>query len=151
MDQTEGGIPATQIPRIRITDVRRRFYVERGQLAQGPVRPVLVVVDHLLGQDPLQMPTTEDQHLVEALTTNRPDEPLGEGIGSGCSHRSMDYLDAVNSEYLVEARGELGVPVSDQELDGNGPILQRHGQVPRLLDNPGAGRVNREEVAGQHR
>jgi len=39
-------------------------------------------------------------------------------------------------------RGELGVPVSDEELDGMESILQHHRQVPRLLDNPGTGRMS---------
>ena|ERR1019366_76029 len=136
MDQTEDGIPATQIPRLGITDGRRWFCVERGQLTQGPVWPVLVVVSHVLGQDSFEMPAAEDQHPVEALTTNRPDEPLGEGIGSRCSDRSADDSDSVRSEDLVEARGELGVAVTDEELDGMDPIFEHHGQVPRLLDYP---------------
>ena len=42
----------------------------RSQLIQPSVWPVLVVVDHLLGQDLSEVPAAEDQHPVEALTTN---------------------------------------------------------------------------------
>src|SRR5665213_1436007 len=179
VDQTEGGITATQIPGVGITEVRRRFYVERGQLSQCPVRPVSVVVGDVLGQDSFQMSTTEDEHPVEALSTYGADEALGEGVGLRSPDRGADDPDAFGPEDLVETRGELGVPVTDQELDGMDPILQHHGQVPRLLDNPGTGRmsgdpghmhpsgveldeeqhvealqqhcVDREEVTGQHR
>jgi hypothetical protein len=40
---------------------------ERRQLTQCPVWPVLVVVVHILGQDPFQMPPAENRHPVEAL------------------------------------------------------------------------------------
>src|SRR5664280_1287135 len=179
MDQSEGSITATHIAGLGIAEVRRQFYAERGQLTQGPVRPVLVVMDHVLGQDSLQMSTTEDEHPVEALSAYGADEALGEGVGLRSSDRGTDDPDALGLEDLVEARGELGVPVMDQELDWMDPIFQHHGQVPRLLDNPGAGRmsgdsghmypssieldeeqhvealqqhrVDRKEVTGQHR
>ena len=128
MGETEDRVTSTQIPRLGITDGRRWFYVERGLLPQCPVWPVAVVMDHVLGQELFQMSVAEDQHPVEALTTNRPDEPLGEGIGSRCSHRGADDPDAVSSEDLVEARGELGVPVADEEPDGMDPIDQCQGQ-----------------------
>src|ERR1035438_6453627 len=67
VDQTEGGISATQIPGLGITEMGRRFYIERGHLTQGPVRPVLVVMDHVFGQDLFQLSMTEDEHPVEAL------------------------------------------------------------------------------------
>ena len=142
MGETEHRVTSTQIPRLGITDGRRWFYVERGLLPQCPVWPVAVVMDHVLGQDLFQMSVAEDQHPVEALTTNRPDEPLGEGFGSGSPDRGADDPDVFGPEDFVEARGELGVPVSDEEPDGNDPILQQRGQVPRLLDHPGAGRMS---------
>jgi cytosine/adenosine deaminase-related metal-dependent hydrolase len=96
------------------------------------VWPVSVVVGDVLGQHTFEVPATEDQHAVEALTADGADEALGEGVGSGSSHRSADDADAVSSEDLIEARGELGVPVTDQELDGNDPVPQHHGQVALL-------------------
>jgi hypothetical protein len=142
VDQTEGGITATQIPGLGITDVRRRFYVEWGQLTQGPVRPVLVVMDHVFGQDLFQLSMTEDEHPVEALSTYGADETLGVGVGLRSPDRGADDPDAFGPEDLVEARSELGVPVTDQELDWMDPIIQHHRQVPRLLDNPGTGRMS---------
>ena len=125
------------------------------------------------------MSTIKDQHAVEALPADGPDEALGERIGSRSPHRGADDPDAVGSEDLVDTRGELGVSVSDEEFDTMVSVLQRHGQVSRLLDNPWASRVSgdpsdiyasgvelnekgnveafqqhrvdREEVAGQHR
>ena len=76
MDQPEDGAVATQVLRHRIIDRQRRVHGVRGLLSQTSVRPVLVEMDHVLGQDSFQMSTTEDQHPVEALTTNGPDEPV---------------------------------------------------------------------------
>jgi hypothetical protein len=71
----------------------------------------------------------------------RSDEALGEGIGSGRPDWGADDPDILRPEDLVEARRELGVPVTDQELDGTDSILQSHGQVSRLLDDPSPGRM----------
>jgi len=86
---------------------------------------------------------TEDQHPVEALTADGADEALGEGVGSGSSDRGADDVDTFRLEDIVEAGDELGVTVTDQELDGKDPILQCQGQVSRLLDDPGTGRARR--------
>jgi hypothetical protein len=79
-----------------VSDIRLEVvsHRERGQLTQGPVRPVAVVVGHVLGQDVFEISTAEDEHPVEALTTNRPDEPLGECIDPRCSDRYADDPDA---------------------------------------------------------
>jgi hypothetical protein len=41
-----------------------------------------------------------------------------------------------SEKHLVEAVGELGIPVVDQEPRGSSFLLERHGQVPRLLGDP---------------
>ena len=50
-------------------------------------------------------------------------------------------LNPYRLEDLVEGGTELGVTISEQELDLQAPILQLPGQVPRLLGRPGAGRL----------
>src|SRR5664279_3197396 len=115
---------------------------ERGLLTQGPVRPVSVVMGDVLGQDAFEVPTTEDQRSVEALTADGADEAFGEGVGSGSSGRCANDADTFCLEDLVEARGGLGVPVTNEESDVMDPNLQCHGQVSRLVDHPGAGRMS---------
>ena len=51
---------------------------QRRFLLQALVRPVAVVVPGVLGQDVAEMPLTEDQHVIQALTAQRPCEPLSE-------------------------------------------------------------------------
>ena len=87
------------------------------------------------------MSTAEDQHPVETLATDGADEALGEGVGPRSPDRGPDDPDAVGAEDLVEARGELGVSVPDQELDRMGPFGEHHAQVAGLLDDPRACRV----------
>ena len=142
MDQTEDGAAPLEVSRFGITD--RPWWCERkpSQLIQTSVRTMLYVVDYVLGQDSLQMSTTKDQHMVEALTADCADEALSERIGSGSPHRGADDPDAVGSEDLVDTRGDLGISVSNEELDTMGLVLQRQGQVPRLLDNPWASRMS---------
>ena len=44
--------------------------------------------------------------------------------------------DADRGEHRVERRGELGVPVPDQELEAVRVILEVHQQVAGLLGHP---------------
>ena len=54
--------------------------------------------------------------------------------------KTHDYH-ALRLEDLIEAGGELGVPIAEQEVDLQAPILEHPGQVPRLLGHPGASRL----------
>jgi len=58
--------------------------------------PVTVVVVDILVDHGFEMPTTEDQHPVEALTTHGASEALGEGVGPWRSDRGADDSDEVN-------------------------------------------------------
>src|ERR1039458_8274493 len=49
-----------------------------------------------------------------AVTANK---ALRDRIRSRGSYRSLHYPDAVGAEHVVEADGELRVPVADEELD----------------------------------
>jgi hypothetical protein len=70
------------------------------------------------------MPLAEDQHVVQALPAKRAHEPLRRGVRSWRPDRRLDHPRAVPGEDLVECRGELGVPVADQELEPAGPVAQ---------------------------
>ena len=100
------------------------------------MRPVHVVVGHVLGQDALQMASTEDENSVETLTTDRADETFGEGISPWRPDRRADDPDALSPEYLIEARSELGVSVTDQELDWMRPVAQHQAQIAGFVGQP---------------
>lgn len=46
------------------------------------MRPLLYVVDHVGAEHPLEVAPAVDQHVVEALGTDCPHEPLREGVGA---------------------------------------------------------------------
>ena len=73
----------------------RRTKVERdGSLA-------VVVLDVRL-QHRSKMPFAQEEHPIEALGADRPDEPFGIGVGLGCPPRRAQDLDLLGADYLVE-------------------------------------------------
>ena len=64
---------------------------------------------------PLDVPTTEDQDVVEALSAHGPHEPLREGVRPRCADRRSDDPDALGAEHCIEASAERGVPVVQEE------------------------------------
>src|SRR5262245_39910163 len=53
---------------------------ERTIHLQGSVRAPLMVILKVLGQQPPQMSLVQDDHVVQALATDTPDEPLDIGV-----------------------------------------------------------------------
>src|SRR6266536_1804473 len=62
---------------------------------------------------------------------------LGVSVRLRRPDRRSDDLCAFGAEYLVEATGELGVVVAEQEPGRHLPVVQIHRGVPGLLGNPG--------------
>jgi hypothetical protein len=110
-------------------------------LPQGPVRPVRVVVIDVLAKNQPQVPFTGDQHPVQALAAGTADPAFGDRIRPGRLDKCLDDPHADRGEYHVEGGGELGIPVSDQELQAVNVILEVHEQVAGLLGHPRASRM----------
>jgi len=111
VDQTEDGVGAAQILRLGVTDWWRRVHGERGLLSQCPVRPMLVVVDQVLGQDPFEVPAAEDQHPVGALTSDGADEALGIGVARGAliGMRTIRMPSALKTSSKLEVNGTVAL------------------------------------------
>ena len=62
-------------------------------------------------------------------------------IVSALSGSPLLWRSDVGAEDLIEAGGELGVTVAEEELGLEGAILEFPGQVPSLLSDPLAGGV----------
>jgi hypothetical protein len=71
-----------------------------------------------------------------------PHEPLRKGVRPRRPGRSLDHPRAVPGKYIVESRGELAVPVAEQELEAACALAEVHEQVPGLLSCPGPGRMS---------
>ena len=95
------------------------------------MRPMVVVMTDVLGEDGLEMTAAEDQHVVEALTTEGSDDALTDRIGPGRSDGDLHDPDGVGSEDIVEGPGELGVAHPDQGLEWRRPFGELEEEVPR--------------------
>jgi hypothetical protein len=74
------------------------------------VRAVVVDED---AEHVLEVPTVHDQEPVEALSTNGPDEALGERVRLRRAHRCLHSLNAFAREDGSEIARVLAVAVSD--------------------------------------
>ena len=105
------------------------------------MRPVAVVVVDVFVDHSFEVSTTEDERPVKTFTSDSPDEALSEGVGPGRFYRRSNDADTLCPEDLVEAGGELGVAIPDQELEWTCTLGEFVGQISGLLDYPGAGRI----------
>jgi len=53
-----------------------------GELAEGTVRPGIVIVEQVLGQNPSQVVLVDDQHPVQQLPAQGADHPLADRVRS---------------------------------------------------------------------
>jgi hypothetical protein len=105
----------------------RRLKLER------PVRPMGVVVLEIHPKDLRQMATSDSQQPAQALGADRPHPALGVRVRSGCPHRRHQPRATLRAEHLVEAAGELGVPVAEQEVQASSSLFQDQQEVAGLL------------------
>jgi hypothetical protein len=110
-------------------------------LVERSVRAVRVVMLEILLQHGRKVARSDDQKVVEALATRRPDEAFDDGVRAWRLDRGADDADAGAGEDCVEAGGELAVSVADQETELGGAVAEVHEQVAGLLGDPGAGGV----------
>src|SRR6266496_2495629 len=82
---------------------------------KASVRPLVVVVAHVLVENTFKVTSTPDQHPVQALLPDGSYPPLGECVGVRRLDRRLDDLDAVGGEDIVEGTGELAVAVANEE------------------------------------
>ena len=110
----------------------------RRVLMQRPVRPVHVAVVGVLAEDQPQVPFASDQHPVRALAPGACDPAFGYSIRARRLDRYLYDPHADRGEHCVERRGELRIPVPDQELQAVCAALEVYQQVAGLLGHPRA-------------
>jgi hypothetical protein len=99
------------------------------------VRSVLVVVLDVLGEDLLKVMAVEDEEPVQTLPRGCPHEPFRERVRPG-PHWCLYDPGALCAEDLVEAGGELRVPVPDQEANPDGSLGRAAGSSCGLIALP---------------
>src|SRR6266567_2066644 len=96
---------------------------------------MFVVVRHIAHQR-LQLPVTNNQHPVEQLTADGADPPFRERVRPRRPYGCAEDPDALGAEDRIEAVGELGVPVADEEPELSDVVPKVHEQVAGLLGYP---------------
>src|ERR1035437_4813671 len=79
--------------------------------------------------------------MVEALGSDGAHETLRIRVCTRRAHRGLDDLDADRGEHFVEAGGELGVSVADEEPEASTRLFEVGREVPCDLGHPLAVRV----------
>ncbi len=110
----------------------RRLELER------PVWTVPVVVLDVDPKDLLQMAAPDEQQPIQALGAGGADPPFCVRVRGRRPHGRHQHLGTLRAEHVVEAAGELRVPVADQEAYLPSPLPQHQQQVAGLLGDPGA-------------
>ncbi len=72
---------------------------------------MLVVVADIDRKDSFEVPSVDDQELVETLA----DPPFDEGVRARCVYGCADCPHAFGAEHLVERRRELAVLIVNQK------------------------------------
>src|SRR6266568_3460596 len=110
---------------------------------EASVRPLIVVVPHVLVENALKMTPTPEQHPVQTLLPDRPHPALRERVGIRRLDRGLDNLDAVADEDIIEGPSELAIAVTNQEPRCDGALQRFHlyRAFPCPLDDPSSVRV----------
>jgi Integrase core domain len=109
---------------------------KRRRLPQCAMGTVDVVMIGVLAQHRHEVPTSDDEHPVQALAADRTHPPLRVGIRPWRPHRRAQHVDALGCEDGVEGAGELGVPIAEQQPEAAGTVFELHEQVAGLLRHP---------------
>jgi hypothetical protein len=112
-----------------------------------PVGTVAVVMPDVDPKDLLQVATANDQEPVQALGADRPHPALRVRVRPGRLHGRQEHLGTIRAEHIVEAAGELRVPIAQHKASPSALFAQHTQQVAGLLSDPLAVRVGGD--AGQ--
>ena len=116
---------------------------------------VRVVVVYELAQHRGEVARSGDQQVVEAFAAQRADEAFGDRVGPRRLDWGADDADVGAVEYRVEGGGELAVPVTDQEAELLGAVVEVQEQVAGLrarvgFQNPAMASDQRCQAAGSY-
>src|SRR5690349_2144763 len=87
----------------------------RGPLPPGLMRPVAVIMDHVLAQHQDQVTFPEDQRPVQQFASEGPDDALADCIHPGRLRQGGDDPQSSGLEHLPERGGEQRIAIMDQE------------------------------------
>lgn len=79
------------------------------------MRPVAIVVSDELGQHSVEVALVDHDQMIEALGTNRPDDPFGNGVGLRRRGRCQHASDIQPCKPAVEVTAIDRIAVVDEE------------------------------------
>src|SRR6478672_7617705 len=85
-------------------------------LAEALVRSRGVEVGCVFVRDAIEVSLVEQQDVIEKLPAEAADEPLGDRVHVGCSHRGLNDPNARPSGGAIEGSAVLVVAVTNQEF-----------------------------------
>src|SRR6266699_3469830 len=120
--------PAEPVPATDALSCRRRWRTHSARAWRSKVaaamRPGVVVVLDVLGDNADEVPFAADQEPVQALGAGAGHPSLGVRVRVRRCDRGPDDVGAIAGEHVVEAGDELGVPVTDEE-PWRAPVLRQ--------------------------
>ena len=111
---------------------------------KAAMRSAPVVVRDVLGKDSLKVMPRDDEQVIEAVLSDGAHPSLGEGVRVRGADRGEDALGVDRGEDLVEAGGEFGIAVTDEEAHPLAGLLERGTEVAGDLGHPRAVGVGRD-------
>jgi len=93
------------------------------------VIPLPVIVSGILASGLSQRPFAEEDHSIETLILDRPDESLGVGVQVRRTIRQAHDFDAGTLQETPERQRKLGIPVEDEEPFLSERSVERIGEV----------------------
>ena len=134
VDRAADGSVSPDAVLVEIDRLGQRF--QRRCTVQGAVRPMLIVVDLVLAQDPPQMGLVPDEGVIQELAAASPDPAFGDRVHPGRPDVAEHDPDPGADEDGVERGGEVRAAVADHELDPICLVAEVHDQVACLLGGP---------------
>src|SRR5262249_41760169 len=101
------------------------------------MRTMPIVVIHEGNDHPFEMLLIQNEQQVETLRPYGSYEALGNRIRLRRAKWRAQDLNLLRPKHLIEALGELLIPVSDQKADGFRTIREGPRQLSGLLRDPG--------------
>lgn len=123
----------------RAVKIMRRcgvFLDVRRQLVAGLVRPVLVVVRLVDGEDLTCVSLSQDEDMVQNLAANAADDPFAVRVHPGSSRCSRNHAKFLCLKYGAARVAVFAVAVTQQKAQRFHARSELAGQVPRLLYRP---------------
>ena len=84
-------------------------------IVESLVIPLPMIVNGVFASGLSQRPFAEEDHSIETLILDRPDESLGVGIQVGRAVWQAHDFDTGILQEIPERLGELGIPIKDEE------------------------------------